>query len=235
MPRFSSEDHRLRCTQQLDAAMSYFRQDWSRWDRVYPLLAKKEGKSDKQQTQTQQLSFRLLDFLVTTYSRLHVCQYTVREDDGHTRLVNIRHSAQTLLSALHKRSLDPFRRVNKCMKDGGLLEFGYGDKVVKTTMAQLMFFRWALYDRVLDYAQAHLEEIRTAMAEHANRKRLSSAIATDFDPAHWPAEIVLEFASSTTTTTVPRKRQKSTHAAAPVVINAFIEESAVFVADAAAS
>lgn len=210
MPRFSDSSQKQRCNEQLNSVVSYFSVS-ERWEQVYSILSRQEAG----------ISYRMLDFLVTTYSKQHVCQYTVQDADGQTRLVNIRQSAQTLLSGLHKRSLDPFRRVNSCFKQGGVFEFGFGDKKVNTTMAQLTFFRWALRNRVIDFARQHQVEIRAAMTEHASRKRRRPSSETQ--------EIVFEF------TTVAPKRKRSRNTGVPAVINAFVSENTVFTAEAGAS
>lgn len=211
MPRFTKEGHRNRCNEHLASVLQYFSEEPARWDRIYPLLL-----LDGDDAQEERISFRLLDYLVTTYSKTHVCQYQVQDSDGQTRLVNIHQSAQTLLKGVHKRSLDPFCRRNKCLDNDGLFEFGHGEKRARTSAAQLLFFRWALRYGVIDYAEQHAAEIRADMAESARqqRKRARQEI-----PSPLPEEIVFEFAEEEEERPSRRRRRFRLKPPVQIVVN----------------
>lgn len=215
MPRFTKEGHRQRCAAQLSSVVQYFSEVPARWEQVYPLMCSPSGGF------SSGLSKRLLDYLVTTYSKEHVCQYSVTDADGQTRIVNVHESAQTILYGHHKRSLDPFRRRNTCMDAGGVFEFGPDGMRARTTLAQLTFFRWAQRNKVLDYARAHADEIRAAMASKARRKRNQQ----------WPDEIVIEFAGSPPPPPLSpplAKKRRSRRASTTIVFNTDAAETTSF-------
>lgn len=143
---------------QKEAVLEYFKNE-KEWNRVYDLINE------------NQLSRRLLDYLVTEYSRKHIVQYPILLPNGSTQIFNIYHSAQTILKGLHKKGIDPFRRYNCEAPDGGLFEWGPPGKRVVTSVCQLTFFRWALRNGVIDYALEHKREIENEMSRSSRQKR----------------------------------------------------------------
>lgn len=85
---------------------------------------------------------------------------------------NVYHQAQTVLFGVHKRNMDPFKRKNKnAGSDGEGFLWGYGDKKRVVSVCELMFFRWALQNKVLQYAMEHEEEIKADMQKISRIKR----------------------------------------------------------------
>jgi len=110
--------------------------DEQKWLKVKPIM---EGKCSR-------ISLRLIDFFVTSYARSVLCE----TKSG----VNVYHSMQAALQGLNKKRLDPFNRLHVGVDDSVQL---HG---IKTNVAQLSFFRWALQTGALDFLQDHLEEVR---------------------------------------------------------------------------
>jgi hypothetical protein len=140
-----------------------------RWSDVYPYLA---GQT--------KVSFRMLDFLTNKYSRYTRCEFV-----WDNRLVNIAVSNQMVMAALQRRYIDTFRRKAKC---GPKLQIGFPGKEIDTTLAQLVFFRWAHQNGVLQYAEQHQEVIRSAMRQ-TNQMRKKRKLA---DSNMLPDRIIVE-------------------------------------------
>ena len=114
------------------------------------------------------ISLRLLDWLVTNYAKKKDIIYGIQKgDDLRQFMVYPNYRAQ--LKAYQKELFDPFCRHER-------IKFHYGDdaKVLRTTVGQLNFFRWAIENLVLDYAEGHYDEITNDM-----KKRARSTKATD--------------------------------------------------------
>jgi hypothetical protein len=100
------------------------------------------------------ISLRILDWLVTNYSKKHNVQYKVNSCD-----FNLFLSYKGCLKAFSKRAFDPFARRDRVELS---LLADEQDKVF-TTVAQLNFFKWCFLNNVLDYALNHLHEIEGDM------------------------------------------------------------------------
>jgi len=104
------------------------------------------------------ISLRVLDYFVTKYSKPHseggmeVC-YTIKKLNQRSKFFNVYSSYKAQLANDHKELFDPFRRHTR-------ITFEYADDCeIKTTVAQLNFFRWAISNRVLDYVEKNLDRI----------------------------------------------------------------------------
>ena len=96
------------------------------------------------------LSLRIIDWFVTKYSRKNFVRYPL---NGHEFLVYLSYKGQ--LKAYSKQYFDPNCRRERIMfKIPGYEQF-------MTTIGKLNFFRWALESKILDYIEAHEEDIRT--------------------------------------------------------------------------
>ncbi len=159
MVRFTSQGHKRRYELQKESVLRYF-SDPKKWDIVYDYL------------QGEGFSKRFLDHLVTDYARTNNCQYVVEEEDGETRLFNIYHSAQTLLSGVHKKHMDPFKRQNELLEDKGFFRFGHDpERIAVTSVCQLTFYRWAIRNDVLKFAREHEKAIKEDMAAISQKKK----------------------------------------------------------------
>lgn len=97
------------------------------------------------------MSLRVLDWLVTNYSKKKNVVYTARVGDRDVAF-NLFLEYKSALKGFSKRLMDPFcRRGRVCFKG------------VETTCGQLNFFRWAITHGVLDYATQHHDDIEQDM------------------------------------------------------------------------
>lgn len=104
------------------------------------------------------VSLRLVDWLITNYSKSKNVVYYVK---GVPFIVH--QSYKNMLKAYSKRLFDPFRRHGRI-----LLE--HEGRVLETTVAQLSFFRWAIENDVLTYANEYREAIKKNMDIHTKNK-----------------------------------------------------------------
>jgi hypothetical protein len=133
----------------------------------------------KQQTT---ISLRLLDWLVTNYSKQHDIHYKLNSIGEIKQNFNIWLDYKCQLKAFSKKNFDPFCRRKRIFyntvtddtlpidkKDTELFQ-KRNDGFV-TTVGQLNFFRWALTHRVVDYAFEHLDTIESDMLSSADSRK----------------------------------------------------------------
>ena len=96
------------------------------------------------------LSLRIIDWFVTKYSRKSFVRYPL---NGQEFLVYLSYKGQ--LKAYSKQYFDP-----NCRRERIMFTIPGHDQFM-TTIGKLNFFRWALESKILDYMEAHEEEIRT--------------------------------------------------------------------------
>ena len=96
------------------------------------------------------LSLRIIDWFVTKYSRKSFVRYPL---NGQEFLVYLSYKGQ--LKAYSKQYFDP-----NCRRERIMFTIP-GYEQFMTTIGKLNFFRWALESKILDYMEAHEEEIRT--------------------------------------------------------------------------
>lgn len=95
------------------------------------------------------LSLRIIDWFITKYSRKSFIRYPL---NGQEFLVYLSYKGQ--LKAYSKQYFDP-----NCRRERIMFKIPNHDQFM-TTIGKLNFFRWALESRILDYIEAHEEEIR---------------------------------------------------------------------------
>lgn len=71
--------------------------------------------------------------------------------------------ATNMLKAYSKRLFDPFRRHGRIILE-------HEGKRLETTVAQLSFFRWAIDNEVLKYANEHRDSIKKNMDLHTKNR-----------------------------------------------------------------
>lgn len=95
------------------------------------------------------VSLRALDYLVTNYAKaLNVC---IPRADGLGFCIHREYKSQ--LRGFGKRLFDPFARRSRVTMPLP------GSAPIDSTVAQLSFFRWAIKNGVVDYAQQHASDI----------------------------------------------------------------------------
>ena len=100
-----------------------------------------EGKSD--------MSLRVLDWFVTKYSKKRIDCGQSKDVD----MFDVRISYKSQLKSFKKKYFDPFRRKKKfnyCFDNG---------QVMKTTLGQLNFFKWAFTNNIVFYVEKNLKQV----------------------------------------------------------------------------
>ena len=95
------------------------------------------------------LSLRIIDWFVTKYSRKSFVRYPL---NGQEFLVYLSYKGQ--LKAYSKQYFDP-----NCRRERIMFTIPNHEQFM-TTIGKLNFFRWALESKILDYMEAHEEDIR---------------------------------------------------------------------------
>ena len=96
------------------------------------------------------LSLRIIDWFVTKYSRKNFVRYPLNSQDF---IVYLSYKGQ--LKAYSKQYFDP-----NCRRERIMFKLPNQEQFM-TTIGKLNFFRWALESKILEYIEAHEEEIRT--------------------------------------------------------------------------
>ena len=96
------------------------------------------------------LSLRIIDWFVTKYSRKSFVRYPL---NGQEFLVYLSYKGQ--LKAYSKQYFDP-----NCRRERIMFTIPHHEPFM-TTIGKLNFFRWALESNILEYMEAHEDEIRT--------------------------------------------------------------------------
>ena len=113
------------------------------------------------------ISLRLLDWLITNYAKKYNVTYLV---NGNT--FNIYLNYKTQLKAYSKKQFDPFQRRDRI--SFGIIQDGISKNII-TTIGQLNFFRWAIQNKVMDYAAENYASIEKDMnASIKSRKKDST-------------------------------------------------------------
>lgn len=104
------------------------------------------------QPSSNKVSLRLVDWLVTNYSKTNNVVYYVNKVP-----FNMHQSYKNMLRAYSKKLFDPFRRHKRVYLNPN------SDSVIETTVAQLTFFKWAIENDVLKYAYENRKAIKEDM------------------------------------------------------------------------
>jgi hypothetical protein len=123
------------------------------------------------------LSLRIIDWFVTKYSRKNFVRYPL---NGQDFLVYLSYKGQ--LKAYSKQYFDP-----NCRRERIMFKIPSHDQFM-TTIGKLNFFRWALESKILDYIEAHEEDIRTGYNTYLKdttqtQKRVKNETASSTDTA----------------------------------------------------
>jgi len=124
------------------------------------------------------LSLRIIDWFVTKYSRKNFVRYPL---NGHEFLVYLSYKGQ--LKAYSKQYFDP-----NCRRERIMFTIP-NNEAFMTTIGKLNFFRWALESNILEYMEAHEEDIRKGYNEYlketvqTQKRNKSETLSTASDEA----------------------------------------------------
>lgn len=118
--------------------------------------------------QNNPLSLRIIDWLVTNYSKKYNVIYPICKNNGDIIYFNIYLDYKNQLKAYSKKFFDPFCRQKRiiinCDKltwENCLLDTSKIDKnnYIVTTVGQLNFFKWFLENKIFDFAILNIKLI----------------------------------------------------------------------------
>jgi hypothetical protein len=150
------------------------------------------------------LSLRIIDWFVTKYSRKNFVRYQL---NGQDFLVYLSYKGQ--LKAYSKQYFDP-----NCRRERIMFKIPGQDQFM-TTIGKLNFFRWALESNILDYIEAHEEEIRTGYNSYLKettqtQKRIKNNTESSIDSTVSSDSIQSNITVSTETTITTQGSTRST-------------------------
>lgn len=116
------------------------------------------------------ISLRLLDWLVSNYAKAYNIIYYV---DGLP--FNMHQNYKNMLKAYSKKMFDPFRRHARIY-----IPYTVDNRKVmlETTVAQLMFFKWAIENQVIQYAHNNRVSIKYHMDMNTKHRIYTNKIPT---------------------------------------------------------
>jgi hypothetical protein len=131
--------------------------------------------------QNNPLSLRLIDWLVTNYSKKYNIIYPLFKNNGDVIYFNIYLDYKNQLKAYSKKFFDPFCRQKRIIIECKTFEWKeyFSDSVISdkndyiiTTVGQLNFFRWFLENKIFEYAIANIKLIDFDMSSvFINKKK----------------------------------------------------------------
>ena len=119
--------------------------------KILPILDRKKNT----------ISLSLIDFFVTNYSKKFNISYKLGK-----KKFDVFNEYKSLLKSHSKQLCDPFNRSGKIIQ----LEYEK-DKKLETTYKQLNFLKWVIKNKILNYINDNLEEIKKIKKEFIEGKR----------------------------------------------------------------
>jgi hypothetical protein len=116
------------------------------------------------------ISLRIVDWFATNYAKKYYTLYPIADTNGQIRRFKVYFDYKLKLKAYSKSRFDPFcrwERISIPYKNGTSIE---------TTIGQLNFFKWAIENQIIEYIEAHYDEIENDMNSRnstSKRKELS--------------------------------------------------------------
>lgn len=149
----------------------------------------RDSKKDK-------LSLRILDWFVTNYAKQRGVIYQIKKGRKMENFM-VWISYDSTLSSEGKENFDPFCRGKK---QGKIIELEYEQgKIIKTTLAQLNFFKWAIKYGVIDYVKKNLDSIyedmqkRSSTNKTAKGKKQQLSVSVSKTLGHHDVQMTVSF------------------------------------------
>lgn len=117
---------------------------------------------------TSNISLRILDWFVTTYSCNNPVRYDITEN-GKMISIDVNLSYKSQLKTYHKQYFDPFKRQNNKIR------YEINGKLVNTKICQLNFFKWAFEKHIIDFVKNNLQIIIESMNSYKKNHSPRSA------------------------------------------------------------
>jgi len=130
-------------------------------------------------TQKNSLSLRVLDWLVTNYSKKYNIVYTLNKGNKKCNF-NIYLDYKNQLKAYSKKLFDPFCRRERILLNTTTLNWEITDKKkcgnneMITTVGQLNFFKWFIENNIINYAIENIRDIDNDMINTLEQTKKSN-------------------------------------------------------------
>lgn len=113
----------------------------------------------------RKVSLRVYNWFVTNYAKSHDVKY-LHIKNGIQRLVIVYHEYTMSCKKFHKNNFDPICRTYDSESNLELSVVYKGTPVIiKTNIAQLTFFKWAISLAIDQYIEKHLQDIKKDMQD----------------------------------------------------------------------
>jgi hypothetical protein len=142
--------------EQLHVIEKYFTDDLIQ-SQLLPLI-NKHGHSQVDTPSGKRVSLRVLDWLVTNFSKKNRIIYTLHLGDGKAVPFNLYLQYKSSLNRYKRHVFDPFRRHKR-------VYFIFKEHMYSTTVGQLNFMHWAFEHHIIEYAQSRMSEIEADMTQ----------------------------------------------------------------------
>ena len=98
------------------------------------------------------ISLRLLDWFVTKYTKSNMILLKTNKEDEEEQYLNVFISYKSQLKSYTKKFFDPFKRQP-------IVNFKFNDspEEFKTTVGQLLFFKWMYENNIIDYVKQNTD------------------------------------------------------------------------------
>lgn len=118
------------------------------------------------------ISLRLIDFYMTTYSKKHNCVITREHADGTITHYPVHSSYRLQLRSYSKLLFDTFRRRERII-------FYFDDKPLETTIGQLNFMKTLCENNIIEHILEHKDAIEKDMiqSQRENNKQSEKVIS----------------------------------------------------------
>lgn len=119
------------------------------------------------------ISLRILDWLVTNYSKKNNC--TIEKfENGNLVAFKIYLDYKNQLRAYSKSNFDPFCRKNRLILDPDTMTIVndfINSRCFYTTIGQMNFFRWLIKNDIINYLLVNLDRIERDMLDVSNENK----------------------------------------------------------------
>lgn len=133
--------------------------------------------------QESNISIRVLDHLISNYSKRKNIAYKIKTNGVKVRFC-INGEYKNQLNGYSKRYFDPFCRKKKVIYFYNKTNENKPPEKIKflTSIGQLNFFHWAIKNKVIRYAEYHLEQIEQDMkniTKYNKKRKNTESVSTD--------------------------------------------------------
>lgn len=135
------------------------------------------------------ISLRLIEWFVTNYSKKNYTWYEIPAQnkssivmgtDANMTRFKVFNQYRLESKSFSKTRFDPF-----CRRERLLMPYPYDPtRSIETTLGQLNYFRWLIENHVIEYIEAHYDDIDRDMKENngSNKRRRTAAKTTSHSP-----------------------------------------------------